>query len=75
MKDRRRSGSTKLRDFLGTFGLQLTGGDDPQAKDYAKLIDKIQNRPDKQLLQTVMLRSLQAGDLQSGQRRPLRPCL
>jgi ribonuclease R len=48
----------KLRDFLGTFGLQLTGGDDPQAKDYAKLIDKIQNRPDKQLLQTVMLRSL-----------------
>ena len=48
----------KLRDFLGTFGLQLTGGDDPQAKDYAKLIDKIANRPDKQLLQTVMLRSL-----------------
>jgi len=49
---------TKLRDFLGTFGLQLTGGDDPQAKDYAKLIDKIEDRPDKQLLQTVMLRSL-----------------
>ena len=48
----------KLRDFLGTFGLQLTGGDDPQAKDYAKLIEKIQGRPDKQLLQTVMLRSL-----------------
>ncbi len=48
----------KLRDFLGTFGLQLTGGDDPQAKDYAQLIDKIKNRPDKQLLQTVMLRSL-----------------
>jgi ribonuclease R len=48
----------RLRDFLGTFGLQLTGGDDPQAKDYAQLIDKIQNRPDKQLLQTVMLRSL-----------------
>ncbi len=49
---------TKLRDFLGTFGLQLTGGDDPQAKDYAQLIDKIKDRPDKQLLQTVMLRSL-----------------
>jgi ribonuclease R len=49
---------TKLRDFLGTFGLSLGGGDSPSAKDYAKLIDKIQNRPDKQLLQTVMLRSL-----------------
>lgn len=48
----------KLRNFLGTFGLQLSGGDDPQAKDYAKLIDKIKDRPDKQLLQTVMLRSL-----------------
>jgi ribonuclease R len=49
---------TKLRDFLGTFGLQLTGGDAPQAKDYAQLIEKIRDRPDKQLLQTVMLRSL-----------------
>lgn len=48
----------KLRDFLGTFGLQLGGGDEPHAKDYAKLIDKLTNRPDKQLLQTVMLRSL-----------------
>ncbi len=48
----------KLRDFLGTFGLQLGGGEEPHAKDYAQLIDRIQNRPDKQLLQTVMLRSL-----------------
>jgi ribonuclease R len=45
----------KLRDFLG---MQLGGGDEPHAKDYAKLIDKLANRPDKQLLQTVMLRSL-----------------
>jgi ribonuclease R len=49
---------TKLRDFLGTFGLQLGGGESPSAKDYAQLLDKIQGRPDKQLLQTVMLRSL-----------------
>ena len=48
----------KLRDFLGTFGLNLGGGEEPHAKDYAKLIEKIQGRPDKQLLQTVMLRSL-----------------
>jgi len=49
---------TKLRDFLGTFGLPLGGGESPTAKDYAQLIEKIQGRPDKQLLQTVMLRSL-----------------
>ncbi|WIM07022.1 MAG: ribonuclease R [Candidatus Nitricoxidivorans perseverans] len=49
---------TKLRDFLGTFGFQLGGGDEPHAKDYAQLLEKIGDRPDKQLLQTVMLRSL-----------------
>ena len=48
----------KLRDFLGTFGLQLGGGDTPSAKDYAALLARIVDRPDKQLLQTVMLRSL-----------------
>jgi ribonuclease R len=48
----------RLRDFLGTFGLQLAGGETPTAKNYAELIDKIADRPDKQLLQTVMLRSL-----------------
>ena len=49
---------TKLRDFLGGFGLQLSGGDEPSAKDYARLLESIKDRPDKQLLQTVMLRSL-----------------
>lgn len=48
----------KLRDFLATFGLQLGGGDAPGAKDYAKLLENIGQRPDRQLLQTVMLRSL-----------------
>jgi ribonuclease R len=49
---------TKLRDFLGTFGMQLGGGEEPKAKDYATLIGQIKGRPDTQLLQTVMLRSL-----------------
>ena len=48
----------KLRDFLGTFGFQLGGGDAPKAKDYARLLEQIGQRPDRQLLQTVMLRSL-----------------
>ena len=47
-----------LRTFLGEFGMALSGGDDPQAKDYALLLEKIKLRPDFQLLQTVMLRSL-----------------
>src|SRR5262249_6792088 len=48
-----------LREFLHGFGLVLTGGDEPKAKDYAKLVAKIQDRPDSALLQTVLLRSLQ----------------
>jgi ribonuclease R len=47
-----------LRDFLKGFGLQLGGGDAPQAQDYARLLAKVKDRPDAQLLQTVMLRSL-----------------
>ncbi len=49
---------TRLRDFLGGFGLQLSGGDKPAAKDFARLMDQVRGRPDKQLLQTMMLRSL-----------------
>lgn len=48
----------KLRDFLGEFGLQLGGGEEPKAGDYARLLESIKGRPDLQLLQTVMLRSL-----------------
>lgn len=50
---------TALRDFLKEFGLQLGGGNQPHAKDYAKTLAKINDRADAQLLQTVMLRSLQ----------------
>jgi ribonuclease R len=47
-----------LRDFLKEFGVQLGGGSQPNAKDYARTLTKIRDRPDAQLLQTVMLRSL-----------------
>ena len=47
-----------LKEFLGGCGLTLTGGDDPTAADYAKLLLKIKDRPDYALLQTVLLRSL-----------------
>ncbi len=47
-----------LREFMKEFGLQLGGGDDPQASDYSKLLKRIRGRPDAGLLQMVMLRSL-----------------
>jgi len=45
--------------MLKTLGLHLEGGDDPQPADYALLLKKIRPRPDAQLLQTVLLRSMQ----------------
>jgi ribonuclease R len=47
-----------LRAFLKEFGLSLPGGESPTAKDYAALLEKIKPRPDAELLQTAMLRSL-----------------
>ena len=49
----------QLKAFLASSALQLDGGDAPTAMDYAKLMQKIEGRPDQALLQTVMLRSLQ----------------
>lgn len=48
-----------VRAMLKTLNLTLEGGDDPQPADYARLIKKIRPRPDAQLLQTVLLRSMQ----------------
>jgi ribonuclease R len=47
-----------VREFLKEFGLQLGGGEEPQAGDYARLLRQVKGRPDAPLLQTVMLRSL-----------------
>ncbi len=48
-----------LRAFLKTLGLSLAGGDDPHGSDYAALAARIKDRPDADLLQTMMLRSMQ----------------
>ncbi len=48
-----------LKEFLASSGLSLAGGEDPQPADYAALLDRIRDRPDFNLLQTVLLRSLQ----------------
>ncbi|CAG1002643.1 Ribonuclease R [Burkholderiales bacterium] len=48
-----------LKSFLAASALSLSGGDSPTAMDYAKLLDRVRDRPDFALLQTVLLRSLQ----------------
>lgn len=48
-----------LRTFMAEFGFGVGGGDSPHAKDYAKLLEQFCGRPDEQLLQTVLLRSMQ----------------
>jgi len=48
-----------LKSLLRTLGLSLAGGDSPRPKDFAELLEKIRNRPDVQLLQTVLLRTMQ----------------
>lgn len=49
---------TDLRSFLGEVGLSLGGGDKPQARDYADLLEAAKGRPDFHLIQTVLLRSM-----------------
>ena len=47
-----------LRTFLNERGLSLGGGDDPDARDFSEVMRAARERPDKHLIQTVMLRSL-----------------
>ncbi len=49
---------TGFRDFLGELGLSLGGGLEPTPTDYAKLIKQVGERPDKELIQTMLLRSM-----------------
>jgi len=47
-----------LRAFLGEMSLSLQGGEEPKPKHYQALLSSIKGRPDANLVQTVMLRSL-----------------
>ena len=48
----------ELRTFLDEFGLKLGGGDAPEPRHFAAVIESAALRPDADLVQTVMLRSL-----------------
>lgn len=47
-----------LREFLGELSLGLGGGGDPTPKDMQRVLGQIGDRPDKNMIQTVMLRSM-----------------
>ncbi len=47
-----------LRDFLSGVGLTLEGGDAPTPAHYSAVLRAAADRPDKQLIETVVLRSL-----------------
>nr|HAT8714286.1 ribonuclease R [Legionella jordanis] len=47
-----------LRLFLGELGLRLGGGKKPHPKDFQKTMAEIGDRPERHLIETVMLRSL-----------------
>lgn len=47
-----------LRQFLGELGLNLGGGEKPTPGDYQVLLERVQERADLNVIQTVMLRSL-----------------
>ena len=49
---------TSFRTFLSEFGLTLEDGLKPTTKDYAALLEKVKERPDHELIQTMLLRSL-----------------
>lgn len=48
-----------LRQFLGSMGLGLGGGEKPEPSDYQSLLDQATNRPDFPLIQAMILRSMQ----------------
>ncbi len=49
---------TELREFLAEFGLSMRGGDNPEPRHFAEVLAQASDRPDRHLIQTVMLRSL-----------------
>ncbi|MGG6137627.1 ribonuclease R [Pantoea allii] len=47
-----------FRTVLNELGLSLPGGNKPQPIDYAALLEQVADRPDAEMLQTMLLRSM-----------------
>ena len=47
-----------VKQYLGSLGLSLGGGEKPSPRDYSKLMSKISMREDSRLLHTMLIRSM-----------------
>nr|WP_320134660.1 ribonuclease R [uncultured Amphritea sp.] len=56
---------TNLRAFLSERGLNLAGGDKPTPAHYDRLLKSLGDRPDAQIIRTMMLRSLSQAEYSS----------
>lgn len=50
---------TSFRSFLAELGITMKGGDDPNPRDYTEVLQQVAERPDAELIQTMLLRSMQ----------------
>ncbi|MCL1148202.1 ribonuclease R [Shewanella sp. 10N.261.52.F9] len=49
---------TNFKDFLKERGLTMEGGLEPEPKDYQAVMEQIADRPDAELIQVMLLRSM-----------------
>ncbi|QSX40298.1 ribonuclease R [Shewanella cyperi] len=49
---------TQFKDFLAERGLSMGGGLEPQPSDYQALMEQVTGRPDAELIQVMLLRSM-----------------
>ncbi|ABM01270.1 ribonuclease R [Shewanella amazonensis] len=49
---------TQFKDFLAERGLSMTGGLEPEPADYLALMAQLAGRPDAELIQVMLLRSM-----------------
>ncbi|QCO71103.1 ribonuclease R [Buchnera aphidicola] len=47
-----------FRLFLNELGLKLSGGDIPESTHYSNLLKHVSNRPEYEMIQTILLRSM-----------------
>ncbi|WP_298772821.1 ribonuclease R [uncultured Shewanella sp.] len=49
---------TQFKDFLAERGLTMTGGLEPEPSDYQAIMEQVADRPDAELIQVMLLRSM-----------------
>ncbi len=64
-----------FEEFISTLGYSLGGSPDELApRDFQRLVEKIQGKPEEKPIAFLMLRTMQTRALRPGEPRALRPC-